>query len=166
MFKNHFPHSWQTHFDLQIFSLSFQVYDIQINTDYFKSFLPKTPTQLLILLKMFPLPTTWPILSLEKWLTNWSFSQSSSGRRTLCTRAISVSCKIDRLNQKILHFNIERGISGFKLWKLLMQENKIVVRKYWKKTKEGKLGYHNDNGYPKKRVIYRTSMSYPIFLKN
>ena len=57
--------------------------------------------------------------------------------------------KIERLNQKILHINIV-GISRFKLWKLLMQENKIVVRKYWKETKEVKLGYHIDNEYPKK----------------
>ena len=60
--------------------------------------------------------------------------------------------KIERLNQKILHINIV-GISRFKLWKLLMQEKKTVVRKYWKKTKEGKLGYHNDNGYPKKELF-------------
>ena len=31
-----------------------------------------------------------------------------------------------------------------------MQEKKIVVRKYWKETKEVKLGYLIDNIYPKK----------------
>ena len=31
-----------------------------------------------------------------------------------------------------------------------MQEKKIVVGKYWKETKEVKLGYLIDNGYPKK----------------